>query len=130
MATSEERIKILKMIEEGKLSATEAAELLEALEERAPAKSAAPPLPPLPPIRDARWFRVVVTDLASGKTRVNVRLPINVINAGMKMGAKFSTQVEGLDAARLIEALRNGERGRIFETIHEEDGERVEVIIE
>ena len=35
MATVEERIKILQMVQEGKLSAEDAAQLLEALEENA-----------------------------------------------------------------------------------------------
>ncbi len=41
MATSEERMKILKMIQEGKLTAEEAAQLMEALEDRRSSSSSA-----------------------------------------------------------------------------------------
>jgi hypothetical protein len=64
MATSEERMKILKMIEEGKLTPEEGAKLLAAL-----AESRKPPR--RPPARSAsggaRWLRVRVTDTVSGK---------------------------------------------------------------
>lgn len=134
MATSEERMKILKMIQEGKITASEGAELLEALDSR-PAKAGVPvpaPVPPLPPIsmREPRWFRVVVTDTNSGKTRVNVRLPVSLISAGLKMGARFSPQVEGVDSEQLMNFLRSGEVGKVIDVLDEEDGEHVEVYIE
>lgn len=130
MASAEERMKILKMIQEGKISAREGAELLEALEDR-PVRST-PPLPPAPPSSSGapRWFRVVVTDTQTGKTRVNVRLPLSLISAGLKMGARFSPQVEGLDPEQLMAFLQAGETGKVVDVLDEEDGERVEVFIE
>ena len=66
MATAEERMRILKMIEEGKISAEEGAKLLSALSE-----SRRGPNPPMPPRMPgaARWLRVRVTD---GSYRVEV----------------------------------------------------------
>jgi hypothetical protein len=134
MATSEERMKILKMIQEGKITANEGAELLEALDSR-PVKSgvsvpvAEPPMPPIS-MREPRWFRVVVTDTNTGKTRVNVRLPVSLISAGLKMGARFSPQVEGVDSEQLMNFLRSGETGKVIDVLDEEDGEHVEVYIE
>jgi hypothetical protein len=134
MATSEERMKILKMIQEGKITADEGAELLEALDPRqvktgAPVPAPAPPLPPIS-MREPRWFRVVVTDTNTGKTRVNVRLPVSLISAGLKMGARFSPQVEGVDSEQLMNFLRSGETGKVIDVLDEEDGEHVEVYIE
>ena len=37
----------------------------------------------------ARWFRVRVTDVRSGKVKVNVSLPMGLINFGLKLGAKY-----------------------------------------
>ncbi|MBI4927487.1 MAG: hypothetical protein HY835_06965 [Anaerolineae bacterium] len=132
--SSEERMKILKMIQEGKLTAQEGMELLDTLDARpeksGPAQPPTPPLIPPLPIRESRWFRVVVTDTTTGKTRVNVRLPISLVSAGMKMGAKFSPQVEGLDSEKLMELLRSGETGRVLDVVNKEDTERVEVFIE
>ena len=55
---SEERMQILKMLEEGKISAKEAAELLGAVEKPAGKASAEA-------VR-GRWLRVLVTDLSTG----------------------------------------------------------------
>ena len=146
MATTEERMKILKMIQEGKISADDGIQLLQTLDAasrpgpaptvRGRAKNAPPaPQPPYPPSLNAnriggRWFRVLVTDTKSGKTRVNVRLPASMVSAGMKLGARFAPQVEGLDAAQLMGFLNSGEVGKIVDVFDEEDGEHVEVFIE
>jgi len=129
MATSEERLKILKMIQEGKISAEEGIQLLETLD--APAPPAAPsPTPAVTVSKAPRWLRVRVTDTDSGKTRVNVRLPINVVSAGLKMGARFSPEVEGLDVEQLMGYIQSGETGKIVDVYDDEDGEHVEVFIE
>ena len=71
-----------------------------------------------------------MTDTDTGRTRVNIRLPLGMVNAGLRMGMRFSPEVEGLDAARLVEALASGETGKIVDVVDDEDGERVEVYIE
>ncbi len=124
MATSEERLKILKMIQEGKISAEEGIQLLEMLD------APTPPAPPATAGKAPRWLRVRVTDTDSGKTRVNVRLPINVVSAGLKMGARFSPEVEGLDVEQLMGYIQSGETGKIVDVYDDEDGEHVEVFIE
>lgn len=129
MVTSEERLKILRMIQEGKISAEQGIQLLEALD--GPKTSAAKSPEPQPAQRPApRWFRVRVTDLDTGKVRVNVRLPVNVLNAGFKMGARFAPEVEGLDVNQLQDLIRAGEMGKIVDVYDEEDGEHVEVFLE
>ncbi|HEY9075872.1 MAG TPA: hypothetical protein VIO61_04975 [Anaerolineaceae bacterium] len=160
MATVEERMRILRLIEEGKISAEEGVQLLEALGDRSNAAKApprqpgywkhfTPPAPPTPPSRPTpptkpspptapeipaglrgRWFRVVVTDTNTGKARVNVRLPLGLVNAGLKMGARFAPQVEGLDENILREFILSGETGKVVDVTDEDDGEHVEVYIE
>lgn len=133
MASPEERLRILKMIQEGKITAEEGAQLIEALAERkppAPPAGLGPSAGRQPAGRPARWFLVRVTDTNTGKTRVNVRLPVSLINAGMKMGARFSPEVEGLDMAMLMQVIESGETGKIVDVLDEEDGEHVEVFIE
>ncbi len=93
MATTEERMQILKMIEEGKISASDGAELLRALEQDGPAK----PSEPLKGASQPRWFRVRVTDLSTGKSKVSVNIPMGLVNVGMKMGARFAPEMEGVD---------------------------------
>jgi hypothetical protein len=127
MATAEERMKILKMVEEGKISAEDGAKLLAALSESR--KSAGTPAPG-PTGGEARWFRVRVTDLATGKTKVNVNIPMGLVNVGIKMGARFAPNFDSEQMAAIAEALKSGALGKIVETTDEEDGERVEIFVE
>ena len=132
MATSEERLKILKMVQEGKISADQGATLIEALEDnnknqRQPNRHE----PPTNPTgKSSRWFHVRITDSGTGRTRVNVRLPVSLINAGIKMGARFSPEVQGLDMEQLLQFINSGETGQMVDVVNEDDGEHVEVFIE
>ena len=125
MTTSEERMQILKMIAEGKISAEEGAKLLAALntgvrrEGEGGARGGEP-----------RWFRVRVTDLATGRPKVNVNIPMGLVNVGMKMGARFAPDIEGVDMNQLLEAIKSGQHGKIVDVTDEEDGERVEIFVD
>jgi hypothetical protein len=131
MATSEERLKVLKMVQDGKITPEMAAELLKALDaSTSRAVSEDLNVPGYPGRGSGRFFRVRVTDTDTGRTRVNVRLPLGMVNAGIRMGMRFSPEVEGLDAAKLAEALASGETGQIMDIYDDEDGEHVEVYIE
>jgi hypothetical protein len=123
MATTEERMKILKMIEEGKLSAQEGAKLLSAL------ASANRPLGGLS-ASGAKWLRVRVTEVASGRSKATVQIPISLMEAGMKIGAHFAPEIDGVNMDQLMEALRSGMTGKIIDVVDDEDGEHVEIFVE
>lgn len=123
MASPEERMQILKMIESRQISAEEGARLLAALD-RAD-KTAAAPRANVP-----RWFRVRVTDLRSGKNKVNVNIPMSLVEVAIKMGARFAPETEDLDLAQITKAIREGAQGKIVDIEDETDGERVEIYVE
>jgi hypothetical protein len=124
MATAEERIQILKMIEEGKISPEEGAKLLSALGKQ---KASAPAPPGMP---DARWFRVRVSDPDTGRSKVNVNIPMGLVSVGVKMGARFVPESADIDIQELFEQIRSGAHGKILEVIDEDSGEHVEIFIE
>jgi hypothetical protein len=130
MVSNEERLKVLKMISEGKITPDEGAQLLTALDEGASGGAKSTSAPSASPTLRNRWFRVRVTDSDTGKVRVNVRLPLSMVSAGIKMGMRFTPQVEGLDMDQLIEIIQSGEMGQIVDVQDDEDGEHVEVYIE
>ncbi len=130
MTSSPERIKIMKMVQEGKITPEEGIELLDMLTEKSTKIKVSGTETPSASRNTAQWFRVTVTDTNTGKTRVNVRLPVSLVNAGMKMGAKFSPQVEGLDQSQLSEFIRSGAVGKVIDVYDDEDGEHVEVYLE
>jgi hypothetical protein len=126
MATVEERMKILKMIEEGKISAKDGAELLRALEKDSISK----PNEPLKGTSPAKWFRVRITDVATGKNKVNINIPMGLVNVGMKMGARFAPEVEGVDFDELTTMIQGGAQGKVIDIIDNEEGEHVEIFVE
>jgi hypothetical protein len=128
MASSEERMKILKMIQDGVISAEDGIRLLDSIDQSVKKESSSSRSEDASKL--ARFFRVRVTDTNSGKARVNVRLPVSVLSAGMKMGARFSTEIQGLDPNELMQYIREGTIGKIVDVFDEKDGEHVEVFLE
>ncbi len=123
MTTSEERMKILKMVQEKKITAEDAVKLLTALEKAEQRQQPAAG-------SESRWLRVRITDMSSGKQSVNVNLPLGLVNVGLKMGARFIPDMEGIRVEELAEALRQGLTGKIIDVTDEEEGQRVEVYVE
>ncbi len=128
MVNSEERMKVLKMVQDGRITADEASELLKSLE--ASAGGGRPGAAGGTVQGTPRFFRVVVTDTDTGKVRVNIRMPIGMLNAGIKMGMKFAPEIDGLDPATLASLVSSGEIGQILDVYDDDDGEHVEVFIE
>ena len=123
--TNEERMKILQMLEEGKVTAEEAATLLRALEggrRATPAGST--------PTGKRQFLRIQVTDMTSGTAKVNVTVPMGLVGAGLRMAERFAPEFEGFDMQELEELLASGAGGKLVEVTDEEDNERVEIYVE
>lgn len=128
MSTPEERLKILNMIAEGKISAEDGAKLLSALRQpktRRRTGGAADG-----EAVEAHFLRVNVTDLESGKAIVNVRLPISLVDVGIRMGARFVPDIDDIDSEELMQGIRQGKLGKIIDVESPESGEHVEVYLE
>ena len=128
MNTTDERMLILRMIEDGKVNAEEGAKLLTSIGQVPENRSKAMVAQKKP--GGAQWFRVRVSDSRTGKMKALVNLPIGLMDWGLKVGAQFAPEMEGLDLSELSEILRSGADGKIVEVFDEEDGEHVEIFIE
>lgn len=125
MATVEERMKILQMIQDGKISAEDGAKLLSALAEGKQEERTRP----ASKTREIRNMRVRVTDTKSGKTKVSVNLPLSLVDAGLNIASNFMPDM-GIDAAGEISAAINeGLSGKIVDVV-DEDGEHIEIFID
>ena len=128
MATTEERMRILRMIQEGKITAEEGAKLLSALresrKESRPVGGAV-----FASTRSGKgMLRVRVTDMLSGKSKVNVNLPLGLVDAGMSIASQFAPNI---DFDQIADAIRSGQmEGKIVDVVDEEDGEHIEVFID
>lgn len=118
---NEERNRILQMVEQGQVSASQAAQLLDALvpeRERSTER-----------VRN-RLVRVRVTDLPSGRQKANVTIPLGLVNVGLRLGARLAPQISGSALEELLRSVQRGASGRLLEWQDLEEGERVELFVE
>ena len=124
---TQERLQILKMIEEGKITPEEGAKLLEAIKGAGRAVYAAPPGGM--GATQGKWLVVRVTDMRSGRRKVNVNIPMSLVSIGARIGAKFAAPVK-VDLDEIISAARSGQQGKIIDIQDDAEGERVEIFVE
>jgi len=137
LGATDERMTILRMIENNKITAEQGAQLLSAMGKTgettaAPAVEIPQDQPSHSPATASRGrrFRVEVTDTVSGKHKVSVNLPIGLVRWGLRTGKKFSSDLDDIDMDELADMLEGGEDGQFIEVFDEEDGEHVRVFIE
>ncbi|MCS6840632.1 MAG: hypothetical protein NZ699_16970 [Roseiflexus sp.] len=121
MTTTDDRLRILRMIEQGQISAEEGARLLEAItDHRARTRVEA----------RARSLRVVVTDLHSRRQKINVTIPASLVSVGLKLGARLFPRDASVTNDDVLRAIERDTPGRIFELQDLEEGERIEIFVE
>ncbi len=120
----EEKLKILKMIEEGKITSDEGIQLLNAVESQEEIT--------IKNNTDSKWFKVRVYS-KNDKEKVNVNIPISLIDIGLKIGTKCNAELEdqlkGIDLKEIINAVKEGAEGKLVEVI-DDNGDKVEVFVE
>jgi hypothetical protein len=114
---------ILKLIESGQIKAAEGAQLLAALDENTTRER--PRTGDRPHV-----LRVRVTDLGSHRQKINVTLPVGLIDVGIKLGARLFPRGGGPTVEEIRRAVAGGFTGRIFDMQDLEEGERVEIFID
>jgi hypothetical protein len=88
---NEQRKDILGMLAEGKITAEEAEQLIAALERDQPA--AASRLDAARPKGQAKYLRVMVDTLEGGEPgRINIRVPLQLLRAGVRLAALIPPQ--------------------------------------
>lgn len=98
----DERLRILKMVEDGTITAEQAAELMKAMgveeESQVPAKSKAG--------YDKKMFRIIVDSVDGDK--VNVQFPAGAIKKILKVTGKLpiaDKDLQGVDLEQMMEAI-------------------------
>ena len=99
---NEQRKDILDMLAEGKITAAEADQLIAALERDQPPAASGPDVRPA---GKPKYLRVVVDALENGEPgRVNVRVPLQLLRAGVRLAALIPPQALGKANAELSKA--------------------------
>lgn len=123
----EETLKVLKMVEEGKLSSEKASELLAAMDVNEKAITTSESY-------NKKVLRIKVDSVDGDK--VNVNLPVSVITTIVKATGKLPVNINGdssIDAEQLtqtvISALENEVAGEIVD-IKSAEGDIIKIVIE
>jgi hypothetical protein len=133
---SEERLEILRLVENQTISAEEAGRLLEALDRSDRSSQAAqrttpimmtPPGPPDPPAPRAGSVRIRITDLSSGKAKINLVLPYRLVDSGVKLAKRLAPE-HMLDSREIRRSIEDGYWGPLLDIT--DDDKRVEIIVE
>ena|SRR5437870_1065697 len=120
-ASTDERNRILHLVELGQVTAVQAAQLLDSLAlERTPTAER---------MRN-RLVRVRVTNLATHRQKVNVTIPVSLIEVGLRLGTRLVPQIRGSALEDLLQAIESGATGRVLDLQDLEEGERVEIFAE
>ncbi|MFH1009450.1 MAG: hypothetical protein V1800_18390 [Candidatus Latescibacterota bacterium] len=118
---NEERMRILKMLEEGKISVEEATRLIEAVEGPKETEIAAQGKP--------KWLKIRVT--GGGSEKVNVNLPLSLARVALKFipqQAKGQIEAQGIDIESLLDEVTENKIGKLVEV--QDGGDHVEIWIE
>lgn len=126
MALKDEKMQILGMVEEGKITSEEAIELMEALEKQEDKV--------LTTTVNPKWLKVRVMD-EKDNIKVRVNFPLRLVDIGIKVGTAFSPELReaGLkqeDIQEILEAVKSGAEGKIVDVFDEESKTKVEVYVE
>ncbi len=139
------RKQILEMLSAGEINVNRATELLNQARESAPEEEMPlPPVPPAPPpaptastppagprVEGRRWLHIHVSDLSSGKSRVRVNVPLGLVSFGLKVGARFTDEMDADMIRGVMDALHDDElTGTLVEVEDIEDDERVHIFID
>lgn len=139
--TEDERREILRLVADGKMTADEAARLLsgaawknpEANEEIASLKESesAPEQSSVLKERSNRpsWLHVHVSDIDTGKSKVTVNVPLQLVKYGLSIGSRFSPEVAEVDWDDLTSMISQ-EKGMLVDVQDDEDGERVQIYVD
>jgi hypothetical protein len=119
---------VLKMVEEGKITAEQAVQLMEAggLDDDKGSRDGMVP-------GRAKWLKVRVYDANSDKRKVNVSIPLSLVSVGLRLGMKFGLdreELKGFDFDEIIHMIEAGEEGKLVDVVDDESGEKVEVFVE
>jgi hypothetical protein len=116
-----ERMELLQKIESGEVSVEDAIGIMSPAEQLAPVAE---------PGKSNRWLRVRVTDLQTGKRKVSVRVPIKLMKWGMKLGSRFTSELDEYNIDELLADMEASGESHLVEVEDSDDNQRVEIFFE
>lgn len=126
----DERLRILKMVEEGTITAEQAAELMSAMNIDLPVQQSAI----VKSSYDKKMFRVIVDSISGDK--VNIKFPVGAIKKILKVTGKLpipEKDLKGVDLSSMMDAISECLDGEIegdFVNVEAADGTTVRIFVD
>lgn len=126
----DERLRILKMVEEGTITAEQAAELMAAMNIDVPVQPAAVTKCSY----DKKMFRIIVDSISGDK--VNIQFPVGAIKKILKVTGKLpipEKDLEGVDLSSMMDAVSECLDAEIegdFVNVEAADGTTVRIFVD
>ena len=123
LTSTEERNRILDMIEMGQITAAQAAQLLDTLVLESEQSEGQ---------MQNRTVRIWMTDMSTNRRKMNVTatMPIYLISSSLRLLARLVSQLNDGTIQNVIRALEKGTTGRLLDLQDLEEGKRLEIYVE
>jgi hypothetical protein len=129
MTKENERLMVLDLLAQGKVTSEEADKLLAALSPSEPVSEVnAVGEEPIEKSARAHWIRIRVKELSSGKRKFSMTIPIFLMRLGIQIGKRYTD--DNLDGSTFElgkEFFRNPVKGKVVDASDLEDDEQVEI---
>jgi len=121
--STDERNRILNMIETGQITAAQAAQLLDTI---------------LPEYEQSgrqienRTVRIWMTDMSTNRRKMNMTatIPVYLVSMSLHMLARLVSQLNDSTIQHVIRAIERGTTGRLLDLQDLEEGKRLEIFVE
>jgi MFS family permease len=124
-AVVDERLRIIEQLENGAITAEEAANLLERIDEGRWAK-----LAPTLPAEQKRHIRIQVSELATGNMKSDLRLPVGLVNTILYTSGRLSADLEEFDHERLRELISSSTANNQPQSLSADDQTQIDITVE
>ncbi len=124
MTTStDERNRILNMIETGQITAAQAAELLDTISPEYERPSGQ---------IENRTVRIWMTDMSTDRRKMNMTatIPVYLVSMSLRLLARLVSQLNDSTIHQVIRAIERGTTGRLLDLQDLEEGKRLEIFVE
>jgi hypothetical protein len=124
MTTStDERNRILNMIESGQITAAQAAQLLDTV---------SPEYDHSGGQMENRTVRIWMTDMSTNRRKMNMTatMPLYLVSMSLRLLARLVSQLNDSTIQNVIRAIERGTTGRLLDLQDLEEGKRLEIFVE
>lgn len=125
--SSQERLKILQMVEDQVITPEDGLSLLEMV---AQVRNGVDSAEPQRSTNQPRQLRICVTNTKTNQSSVNVNVPLGLVEVSYRMGARFVPGMSEDAYGDLIRAAKLAPAGKLYDALSADGEERIELIVE